>query len=169
MLRKNKKHNPLFYAVNSGKMKKTTYRRWTKYSNLEEKIGLTPPSLNVKVKQRVREVSCCGVWFVLSTRLNPWKKKPTLKFGGRGDKVVQGLNILSIYGIMDVWPCLTHHMRNTPNLGCLFRVKVNDTTGNKKWSNYGKGDHLYLYYILPACVVETCSHRINNHVFMLVY
>ena len=38
-----------------------TYRRWTKYSNLEEKIGLTPPTPNVNVKQRVRDMSCCGV------------------------------------------------------------------------------------------------------------
>ena len=77
-----------------------TYRRWTKYSNLEEKIGRTPLSPNVKVKQSVRDMSCCGVWFLLSTPLNPWKKKTTLKFGvGAGDKVVQGLNILSIYGM----------------------------------------------------------------------
>ena len=42
------------------------------------------PSPNVKVKECVRDMSCCGVWFVLSTRLNPWKKTTTLKFGGRG-------------------------------------------------------------------------------------
>ena len=65
-----------------------TFRRWTKYSNLEEKIGLTPLSPNAKVKRCVRDMSCCAVWFLLSTRLNPWKKKTTLKSGGaRGIKL----------------------------------------------------------------------------------
>ena len=36
------------------------YRRWTKYSKPEEKIGMTPSSPNVNVKQRVRDISCWG-------------------------------------------------------------------------------------------------------------
>ena len=74
------------------------YRRWTKHPNPGQVVGMTPLSPNVNVEQRVRDTSCWGVWFLLSIRLNPWKKKTTLKFGGAwGGKVVQDLNILSIY------------------------------------------------------------------------
>ena len=82
-------------------------RGWTKYWNVEEKIGLT----NVNVKQCVHDVSCCGVWFLLSTRPSPWKKKTTLIFGGGAeDKVVQGLKILSIY-------CMFVKLDNFPRRG----------------------------------------------------
>ena len=105
-------------------IKYMTYRRWTKYSNLEEKIRLTPRSPNVNVKQRVRHMSCCWVWFLLSTRLNPWKKKTPLKLGGAGDKVVQGLNILSIYWIVDVI-----HLITCTNVWCfcsLLYMSINE-------------------------------------------
>ena len=45
---------------------------------------LTPPSPNVNAKQRVRDRHALGFDLWESTRLNPWKKKTTLKFGGRG-------------------------------------------------------------------------------------
>ncbi len=74
------------------------YRRWTKHPNPGQVVGMTPLSPNVNVEQRVRDTSCWGVWFLLSIRLNPWKKKTALKFGRAwGGKVVQDLNILSIY------------------------------------------------------------------------
>ena len=47
------------------------------------------PQMSKVYKERVRDMSCCGGWFLLSTRLNPWKKKTTLIFfgGGRGIKL----------------------------------------------------------------------------------
>ena len=44
-----------------------------------------------------------GGWFVLSTNPNHSKKFKTLKFGGVGGWSCPGLNILSIYGISNIW------------------------------------------------------------------
>ncbi len=54
-----------------------------------EESGMTPPSPHVNVKQRV------GVWFRLSTHVNPWKNKRTFKFRGLESKIVQGLDFVS--------------------------------------------------------------------------
>lgn len=91
--------------------KQEWYNRWTKYWNPDEKIGMEPPSPNVNVKQR--GVTChVGVWFLFSTRLNPWKKKTTLKLGDmrRGYPVIQGLNNFCPYVLyhrsFQFWPIL---------------------------------------------------------------
>ena len=74
-----------------------TYRRWTKYSNLEEKIGRHPLPQMSKLKNVC--VICHAVGFDLfcppvSTL---GRKQQLWNLGGAGDKVVQGLNNLSIY------------------------------------------------------------------------
>ena len=74
-------------------------RRWTKYSNLEEKIGRHPLPQMSKLKNVC--VICHAVGFdlfcppvsTLGRRQQLWN------LGGAGDKVVQGLNNLSIYCI----------------------------------------------------------------------
>ena len=74
-------------------------RRWTKYSNLEERIGRHPPPQMSKLKNVC--VICHAVGFdlfcppvsTLGRRQQLWN------LGGAGDKVVQGLNNLSIYCI----------------------------------------------------------------------
>ena len=74
-------------------------RRWTKYSNLEEKIGRHPLPQMSKLKHVC--VICHAVGFdlfcppvsTLGRRQQLWN------LGGAGDKVVQGLNNLSIYCI----------------------------------------------------------------------
>ena len=112
------------------------YHRWTKYSNPEEKIGMTPPSPNVNVKQSVRDMSCWRVRFLLSTRVNPWKKKTTLKFEGRvkfsrvwmfcPSTVGQRLSWTGPYharrSICDWWMCLGCHDVHD----FVFGMNVND-------------------------------------------
>ena len=73
------------------------YRRWTKYSNLEERIGRHPLPQMSKLKNVC--VICHAVGFDLfcppvSTL---GRRKQLWNLGGAGDKVVQGLNNLSIY------------------------------------------------------------------------
>ena len=92
-------HNPLFYGVNGGKMKKTTYCRWTTYSNPRGKDWNKTPLPQMSKLNNVC-VTCHAVGFDLFC-------PPVSTLG-----VVQGLKNLSIYGIIDVWPCLTHHMGN---------------------------------------------------------
>ena len=72
-------------------------RRWTKYSNLEERIGRHPLPQISKIKNMC--VTCHAVGFDLfcppvSTL---GRRKHLWNLGGAGDKVVQGLNNLSIY------------------------------------------------------------------------
>ena len=73
------------------------YRRWTKYSNLEQRIGRHPLPQMSKLKNVC--VICHAVGFDLfcppvSTLA---RRKQLWNLGGAGDKVVQGLNNLSIY------------------------------------------------------------------------
>ena len=64
-----------------------TYRRWTKNSNPDEKVGMTPPSPNVNVKQCVPDMSCWRFDFFC----------PPV-----GGKVV-GLNILFFPSVSSTW------------------------------------------------------------------
>ena len=68
----------------------TWYSRWTKYSNPEKKNDMPPRSPNFNVQASAHDNWCWGVWFVLSTHPNPWKKFKTLKFGGVGGRSCPG-------------------------------------------------------------------------------
>ena len=72
-----------------------SYRRWTKYSNPEDKSGMTPLSPNVNFKQRARDLSCWGVDFFVHPS-QPLEEENNFEFcWALGGKVVRGLNILS--------------------------------------------------------------------------
>ena len=97
--------NVCYYTVFLHKMlashRQPTFRdrRWTKYSNLEERIGRHPLPQMSKLKNVC--VICHAVGFDLfcppvSTL---GRRKQLWNLGGAGDKVVQGLNNLSIYCI----------------------------------------------------------------------
>ena len=78
-------------------------RRWTKYSNLEERIGRHPLPQMSKLKNVCALCHAVGFDLFCPPVSTLGKRKQLWNLGGAGDKVVQGLNNLSIYGIMSIY------------------------------------------------------------------
>ena len=72
-------------------------RRWTKYSNLEERIGRHPLPQMSKLKDVCALCHAVGFDLFCPPVSTLGRRKQLRNLGGAGDKVVQGLNNLSIY------------------------------------------------------------------------
>lgn len=89
----------------------------------------SPPSPDVNVTQCARDMSWWGSWCLLSTRLNPWKMKATLKFGG---KVVQGVeSFVHLLYVWRKWYLLRHRCSGVEFAGA--RQPYNLTCEDARW------------------------------------
>lgn len=87
------------------------------------------PSPDVNVTQCARDMSWWGSWCLLSTRLNPWKMKATLKFGG---KVVQGVeSFVHLLYVWRKWYLLRHRCSGVGFAGA--RQPYNLTCEDARW------------------------------------
>ena len=90
---------PFFLHKMLASPRQPTFRdcRWTKYSNLEERIGRHPLPQMSKLKNVCALCHAVGFDLFCPPVSTLGRRKQLWNLGGAGDKVVQGLNNLSIY------------------------------------------------------------------------